>query len=397
MARLAALHIDTLTPPADHDGKIEVKVHTSLVEAEADWRMLEAEGVLTPYQRFDWVAGLVTAGAEPSGRMAIAVIRRAGRPQALLPLLIEQSYGANCARLLGADQSNSDWIMSRTHADLGPTDLIAVFEQIAQACGGIDLMVLRNQPEHWQGKPNPMLALPSTPAPTNLYATRIGGTPVPYVEHRLPTKRRSNINRGRRRLEELLGPVRLVRVADPAMLQQVHAVFIAQRGARFDEMGVANIFAHAPFPQFFRALAQASFGSRRPALCAHALFAGDEIVATSWGAMAGNHYSQYINSTSTGPAGRYSLTGILIAELMDELVQAGIDTFDLGLGDFDYKGEWTEPQAVFDSMIPLTWRGQVVAQVMQHRSALKRHIKQTPTLWRAAKWLRRSVFKLRHR
>lgn len=398
MKPLTAIQPDPDQPVAgggSADPCLDVVVHDSLAAAEAAWRALEAHGVLTPYQRYDWVASLVAAGADHNGRIAMAVIRRAGQTVAILPLLIEPCYGAICARLLGADQSNSDWILAQAEAQLGPEDLLAIFARIARACGGIDLMVLRNQPETWQGMANPMLALPHTPAPTNLYATRIGGTPVPYVEHRLTTKRRSNINRGRRRLEELLGPVRLVRVADAALLEQMHAVFLAQRGARFDEMGVANIFAQAPFPQFFRDLTQNSFGSTRPALCAHALLAGEEIVATSWGAMAGNHYSQYINSTSAGPAGRYSLTGILIADLMDELTQAGIETFDLGLGDFDYKVEWTEPQAMFDSMIPLTWRGQVVAQVMQHRSALKRHIKQTPALWRAAKWLRRSVFKLR--
>tara|TARA_R110002020_G_scaffold290673_10_gene506113 strand:- start:1720 stop:2922 length:1203 start_codon:yes stop_codon:yes gene_type:complete len=398
MPQLAARHLDLPLhqgQTARDAGQLAVRVYDRLADAEPAWRALEEHGLLTPYQRFDWIAALLAAGAETEGRIAITVVTQNGVPLALLPLVIKSYYGATCARLLGADQSNSDWIISSPGFQAGQETLVALFKQIAEATGGIDLVVLRNQPADWLGMPNPMLTLPHAPAPASLYVASIGGTPVPYRDHRLTAKRRNNLNRGRRRLEEMLGPVRLVRVSDTAMLAKVHAVFLAQRGERFTEMGIANIFAQAPFPEFFRRLVGEGFGSARPALCAHALLAGEEIVATSWGAMAGDHYSQYINSTATGAAGRYSLSGILLADLMDELTQAGIDTFDMGLGDFDYKTEWTEPQVVFDSLFALTLRGQVVAQVMQHRSALKRHIKQTPALWSAAKWLRSRLFALR--
>ena len=43
--------------------------------------------------------------------------------------------------------------------------------------------------------------------------------------------------------------------------------------------------------------------------------------------------------------------GILIAELMDALTVTGVTTFDMGLGDFDYKTEWTEAEPVFNSLI----------------------------------------------
>ncbi|WP_240231158.1 GNAT family N-acetyltransferase [Devosia lacusdianchii] len=401
MTHTAALQVDPATPPpaasARADARLDVVVHARLVDAEAAWRAVEATGVLTPYQRYDWVAALVEAGAEPNGRAAIAVVNRGTVPVAILPLLIERQYGAVRARMLGAHQSNSDWILSAPDFQPSPDELRDIFEHVAHAAGGIDLIQLLSQPASWQGVTNPVLALPHAPAPSNLYTASIGGTPVPYIEHRFTTKRRSNINRGRRRLQEQFGPVRLVRVTDAATLARVQAVFIEQRGARFDEMGVDNIFAQPPFPQFFRELTTQAFASERPALCAHALLAGDDIVATSWGAMAGDHYSQYINSTSSGPAGRYSLMGILVAELMDELTPAGIATFDMGLGDFDYKIEWTEPQQVFNSVIPLTLKGQVAAGVTQQVAALKRLIKQTPALWNAAKWARGHIFKLRQR
>lgn len=379
------------------DPGLDVVIHHSLADAEIDWRLIEAHGVFTPYQRFDWVAALVAAGAEPDGRIAIAVIKRSTCPVAILPLLIEQRHGAVRARLLGTHQSNTDWMLTTPEFAPSPIELRQIFTHIARAAGRIDLIVLLNQPANWGGMANPMLTLPYTTAPSNFYLTSIGGTPIPYVDHRLTTKRRNNINRGRRRVEELLGPMRLIRVDDAASFEQVHAVFLAQRGARFDKMGVDNIFAHKPFPEFFRELTNASLVSNSPALCGHALMAGEEIVATSWGAIAGKNYSQYINSTSAGAAGRYSLMAILVAELMDQLLDSGIETFDMGLGDFDYKYEWTEPQPVFDSLIPLTLKGRIAASFMQQKAALKRLIKQTPTLWSAAKRARRYLFELRRR
>lgn len=387
MSQLSPLAADP-APPRSVDPAFDVAIHGSLDQVEPIWRRLETAGILTPYQRFDWIAALLAAGAEQDSRIAVAVISQGQKPMAVLPMAIQRRWGTTQAHMLGSRQSNSDWIAADPGFAPSPGQLRALLGQIARAAGGIDVMLLQNQPAAWQGMANPVLALPHALAPSNLYATSIAGTPLPYVEHRLTTKRRSNINRGRRRLEELAGPVRLLRVRDAALLEQVYRVFIEQRGARFAEMGVDNIFAQPPFPQFFRQLASAGFHSDRPALIVHALHAGDEIVATSWGAMSGSHYSQYINSTSTGPAARYSLTGILVADLMDQLVSAGIETFDMGLGDFDYKFEWTQAQPVFQSILALTGKGKLAASAINRRDALKRLIKQTPRLWQAAKWLR---------
>lgn len=394
MSDLPATHQTTADPIAVAT-RFDVAVHRELDSVEAIWRSLEQRGTLTPYQRFDWIAALIAAGAEDAGRIAIAVIRRDTRIVGLLPLRLVRRGGLVRAHILGSKQSNADWLVSEEGFAPTATELQTIFTRVSLAVGGIDLLALSNLPRRWQDKPNPLLALDHAPAASNLYTATIGPTPVPYIEHRLSTKRRSNIKRGMRRLAEQHGAVRLVHVRDAETLDRVHAAFLEQRGARFDEMGVDNIFAKPPFPALFRDLAIASFDSERPALCLHALYAGEDIVATSWGLQSGTHYSQYINSTSAGPAARYSLMGILVAELMDALTTSGITTFDMGLGDFEYKVEWTEPQPVFNSLVPLTLKGRLAATAMAGRDAGKRLIKQTPILWRAAQWVRRAMFQLR--
>jgi CelD/BcsL family acetyltransferase involved in cellulose biosynthesis len=129
----------------------------------------------------------------------------------------------------------------------------------------------------------------------------------------------------------------------------------------------------------------------------HALYAGDDIVATCCGAYAGNHYSQYINSTADGPAARFSLMGILVAELIDELIADGITSFDMGLGDFDYKRDWTEPVAVFDAVVPVTLAGSLALPVLDLTRSAKRLIKQNPALWKLAQGARRGLYRLQRR
>ncbi|WP_193337785.1 GNAT family N-acetyltransferase [Devosia beringensis] len=372
----------------------DVAIFHAMDVAEAEWRAFEAVAVLTPYQRFDWVKALIAAGLESEAGLAIAVIRRDGETVALLPLAIRQRFGLRVATMLGTTSSNGDWLMALPRFNPDAATLQVLLRRICQAAGGADLVTLYNQPASWQGMDNPVLALAKAPGASNTYVATIGPTPVPYIEHRLSTKRRNNITRGMRRLAESFGPLRTVRVNDLPTLEAAHQVFLEQRAARFVEMGVRNIFAEDGFVRLFRQLAPASFGQARPALCLHVLYAGEEIVATCWGAMAGNHYSQYINSTSSGPASQYSLMAILIGTVMDDLTQAGIVTMDMGLGDFAYKSEWAEREPVFHSVIALTRRGQLAAAASGLRDGLKRQIKQTPWLWTAAKRLRQLLFSL---
>lgn len=384
-------------PHGAADTAAPVAVYDSLAEAEADWRAIEATGILTPYQRYDWIKALIDAGLEREGRIAIVVVRAEERPVALLPLTIERRSGFAIARLLGSDISNSDWLAFVDGTEITPEWLSWVFDEVRERVGALDLICLFNQPRQWAGRENPVLALGADPGPNNLYTATIGPTPVPYIEHRLTNKRRGNIKRGERRLEEMLGKVELRRVGDRAELERVHAAFLTQRGERFDQMGVGNLFAEEGFVRFFKHLAVQGFGQGRPALCFHALYAGQEIVATTCGAFAGTHYSQYINSTASGPAAKYSLMSILVARLMDELTTAGIETFDMGIGDFDYKADWSAPEPLFTCFIPLSPLGGAAAMALKGREAAKRIIKQTPSLWTFAQSARRALYRLRQK
>jgi CelD/BcsL family acetyltransferase involved in cellulose biosynthesis len=389
----------TASPAGDREVALGVRLYHRLADAEADWRAVEASAVMTPYQRYDWIAALLASGLEVPGHVAIAIIHDGGRPVGVLPLALERHFGFTEARLIGTSLANGDWLAATAGiaATLTPGRLTQLLCDIGAAAGGVDLIRFYNQPASWCGIDNPLLALSSMPAPNNLYFASIAGAPLPYIEHRVPAKRRSNIRRGARRLEESFGRLALRRADNAEELDRQHRAFLAQRAERFAAMGVENLFGEAEFIGFFKALATTGFGQRRPALAFHALYAGDEIVATSIGTCQGAHYSQYINSTASGPAARYSLMGVLMAELLDELVRDGLLSLDMGAGDFDYKTDWTAPQPMFHSAIALTARGRQVKPLLGTGSALKRRIKQNPRLWGFAQTARRALYRLRHR
>jgi CelD/BcsL family acetyltransferase involved in cellulose biosynthesis len=386
---LPAVGKTAAAPAAQARTRFGTRVHRSLDAAEADWRDLETRAVLTPYQRFDWIAAWHRAGGT-TGRLAIVVVDIDGRPAALLPLEIGRRLGLQRATFVGADVGNSDWLVfdPGLATELTPHRIADALHMAARQVGGIDLVSLFDQPAEWAGLANPLLAFPHQPGPDHFHFGRID--PRGSFD-RFDDKRLANLNRRKRKLAEMLGPVDLRAATTPQEIARVHQVFLEQRAARFAHQGIANIFAEPHFVRFMREAAISSLASDRPTTRFHALYAGETIVATSFGAFCGTHYSQYINSTEGGEAAKFRLIGILMHELFKDCAARGATTIDMGLGDFDYKADWTEPQTACDGMIPLTAAGRLGGTVLLAGRRAKRAIKQHDRLWALAKKLRAAL------
>src|SRR5690606_37239983 len=89
-----------------------------------------------------------------------------------------------------------------------------------------------------------------------------------------------------------------------------------------------------------------------------------------------------------GPAVKYSLIGILLHELVEELREEGITSIDIGLGDFAYKELWAEKQTVHDGAVALSGKGRLAAPLWLGLRRLRRTIKQNPRLFKLAKRFR---------
>lgn len=383
MAMPAAIAPDETAPSEHRDfAALGVQIHGSVIAAEPAWRILEVHGAYTPYQRFDWIKSYLEAGFEPAPELAVMVLSDADRPVALLPFQIVRRFGVRTAQIIGMPISNGDGMVfdPDRSALLAPRALRKCFAQLP-----VDIVSFHCVAAKTGALSNPLLALGGDPAPDNLYVNDLVPGEAPYIEQSLPHKRRTNIRRSQRRLEEHFGPVRLHRAASVQDVDAILNIFLDQRGRRFVQMGVENIFARPAFRRFFRDLAIESLAQSRPAISVHALYAGERIVATSIGTFGPGHYSQYINSTDTGEASRYTLMGVALSLLVDDLRAGGITSLDMGLGDFDYKTDWTHRETVFDIVLPVSSLGRIAAPLLRAARKLKRRIKQTPAFWRVAR------------
>ncbi|UYQ71635.1 GNAT family N-acetyltransferase [Pelagibacterium flavum] len=385
----AATHIGDPTTTAQ---PLRTLVHDSIASAAPAWLRLQEIGVYTPYQRLDWITAYIDAGFSPDPHIAIVTILDHDRPIALIPFEIVRKFGLRVARIIGMPISNGDAPVFDPHyAHL----LTANALRDALANLPADIVNFHCVAAEIGNHPNPLAALGGNPAPDNFYVNTLEPGEAPFIEQSLPHKRRTNIRRSQRRLDEGFGAVILHRAKTPAEVETILEVFLDQRGRRFVQMGVENIFQRPAFRQFFRRLALEGLSENRPAISLHALYAGQTIVATSIGTYGPNHYSQYINSTDYGEASRYSLMGVTLSLLVDQLRTDGVTSLDMGLGDFDYKTDWTNRQPVFDIVLPVSTLGQIAAPLLRGARAAKRRIKQTPTLWKLARIAQSSVVGLR--
>jgi CelD/BcsL family acetyltransferase involved in cellulose biosynthesis len=376
-------------PPQGSGETVEIRVFTSIEQAEPLWRALEAYAVLTPYQHCDWIRGIVASRDTPT-TLAIVVLMQGSKPLALLPLEVASRYGARTAQVVGAEVGNTDWIAVRRDAAslLTRERILDMLGAASDATGGIDLLALHGLPQSWRGIANPLLAFPHQPGPDHLYM----GTLQPNGGFsRLDEQRTSNLLRRKRKLGNAHGEVKLRRAEDAAEVDEFHRAFLEQRGARFAQMGIPNIFAEPHFVKLFRDGAIASLGEPQPAFVFHALFAGESIVATAFGSFGGDHYTQYINATAGGDVAKFRLISLLMYEVFADVAASGATTVDMGLGDFDYKNDWTVPETAYDSIIPLTLRGRAVGGAILSARRVKRAIKQHDRLWALARKLRAAL------
>ncbi|WP_332718859.1 GNAT family N-acetyltransferase [Pelagibacterium mangrovi] len=369
-----------------------IHIHENLVASEQVWRALEARGVFTPYQRYDWIKAYLEAGFTTPSRIAIMVLTQAERPVALIPFEIFNRFGVRIAQVIGMPISNGDGLVFDPGSAnvLTPENLRKSLEKLPA-----DIVNFHCVSPRIGAFANPLAALGGSPAPDNFYVNELAPGDAPFIEQSLPHKRRTNIRRSQRRLEEGFGAIRLHRAETEAEVDEILAVFLDQRGKRFVQMGVENVFARPTFQRLFRSLAISGLGQSRPAMSLHALYAGDRIVATSVGTFGPDHYSQYINSTDYGDASRYSLMGVTLSLLVDALRTDGVTGLDMGLGDFDYKTDWTRRETVFDIVVPISAPGQLVAPLLRAARTAKRRIKQTPAFWRAARSVQSALTALR--
>ncbi|KMO34041.1 acyl-CoA acyltransferase [Methylobacterium aquaticum] len=355
------------------------EVFPSLAAAEAPWRALEtAPGVvMTPYQRFDWVAAC--AGILPAGARPCPVLLRdpAGRPQALLPLFVHREAGIRVGRVIGGRHANYHMpLFAGPEAMALAPDAYTAALRRAGARAGIDVIHLPDQPRLWNGLPNPLAQ--GSASPSDAYGLALEADPDAVLKRVLSGDARRKLRQKEKWLVAAHGPVAHRVAADQAEGEAILSAYLAQKAVRFAQAGIADPFADPAARAFLRD------AHRAGALELHALRTEDgRILATFVGAVDATRFSGMLTSFDPDPSlARFSPGDLLLQALIRDQALRGRTAFDLGVGEARYKASvCDETIALVDAVIPVSLRGRAYGAVTEAGARLKRRIKRDPRLW----------------
>jgi CelD/BcsL family acetyltransferase involved in cellulose biosynthesis len=362
---------------------------SDLAALEADWRALEAEALVTPYQAYDWVRPFAaTIGrAEGMDFRFIRVEDSRGGLLALFPLVITKRLGTRFAEFIGGKHANYHMALYRPDfaGALDAAMTQALLREIGAAIGGIDALFLINQPTAWQGIANPPANLAAGQSPSRAYKLALEpGNGEGTLRRSMSKHARKKLTTKRNRFAEF-GPSELVQAHSETEIARVLDAFLAQKAARFAQMGVPDPFAAPAIRAFLRDGATGQSG-RPPAIELYSLDLEGRSVATYVGAVQGARFSGMATSFDLGSeTARTSPGEILLVELIKRKCQAGFTMFDLGVGEARYKTTiCDDSDELVDTFFPLTAKGRAYAGYSQAKRALKRRIKASPLALKAA-------------
>jgi CelD/BcsL family acetyltransferase involved in cellulose biosynthesis len=380
MALHHPLHRSAEAAPLDR-----VRVFDDMAAVEPVWRRFEAaaDSLMSPYQRFDFLAAWQRhVGSRRGVTPLIAVgFDAAGGPLCLWPLGRSTGGGIRKAEFLGGKHANFNTVIWQR--DFARQATAATIEGlIGQFAPAVDLLVLLNQPEHWEGIANPLALLPHGVSPSSAYSGKLMPDFDALQEARISGNKRRKLRNRERQLNKL-GPLHLRRPQSAEDARAMLAVFHEQKAQHMREIGVDNVFTKPGVADFIEEAACANF-ENGPALEIYALSVGDRIVATSAGVPAHGRFSNMFNSIARDETAQGSPGASLLIRLVQDLCGRGLHTFDLGVGDAQYKDLFCpDEEVLFDSFLPLSPVGRMFAAATRAAYAAKRTIKKTPALWSA--------------
>jgi CelD/BcsL family acetyltransferase involved in cellulose biosynthesis len=183
------------------------------------------------------------------------------------------------------------------------------------------------------------------------------------------------------------GDIRFVTTTDSADARTTLETLMQQKSLAFARKGIPDMFARPGYREFFL-----DFGSNpatRHLVHVSRVEIGTTCAAANFAIALGDCYYHILSSYCDGRLTRYGPGALHLRELMAYAIGRGLRQFDFTIGDERYKNEWCDRHLrLYDYSAAATWRGWPASALSAVRRRLKRAIKQTPVMWRAALRLR---------
>ena len=370
--------------------KFTLHVACDVEEAAPFWDALAAtdEGSVYQSRRFlgPWIRH-VAPGLGIKPRLGL-VSDGDGRPVALLPFGLVRRGPLHAITYLGGRDSNLNMPLIARGAVLSIEEMHHLLRLFASSIRPrADVFILTNNVQRWNNVTNPLAFPGSSPSPSNAFAATIGHDASAFLAARESRDAQKKLRNKMARLTKL-GPVGFGRASAgdaPGLIEML----LAQKHAQLVERGVDPGFEKKTAVSFLAELAVQPAAS--PALDVYVLRVGDAPIALFAGLPDQTHWHGLTTSYTNDPViARSSPGDLLLRHIVGDLVQRGIVTFDLGVGEARYKGLFCdETLELVDTIYAITPLGRLYAAGESLRLGAKRRIKQTPWALAAARRVQR--------
>jgi CelD/BcsL family acetyltransferase involved in cellulose biosynthesis len=293
------------------------------------------------------------------------------------------------ASFLGGKHANFNFGPWRRDAGIGAAEVASALAQLHALAPDVDVLALTNQPESWEQVRNPLLALSHQESPSEGYRLSLAGGGTAVLARAYSSNTRARLRNKERKLQAIPG-YRYARAESRADVERYLAAFLAQKAERLATQGIGNVFASPGVPEFLREACLSGLEAGTPLIELHVLDSDTGVLALFGGVSDGRRFSAMINSIALGEHTKYSPGLILLNYLVADCADRGLVTFDLGVGEAEYKALLCdEIEPLFDSFVPLSPRGRLLAPALALKARAKRAIKRSSALWSLAQKLRR--------
>ncbi len=370
---------------------LSLRLYADLAQVKSLWQQFETSAALTPFQTSAWAyQWMAHIGLLEKVKPVVVVASDAAGPLFILALQIEPSVLRKLT-WLGSDLNdyNCPIIAADYSARAKGLSMPDVWRQIfklinAQPGLQHDFIRLEKMPELICGQANPMLSLHTHLNASHAYRTPMLGGWEAFYNAKRSGSSKSKDRYNRKKLATIAEP-HLVCPEDSAGIRTVVDLLMEQKGKRFAQMGVSNLFEKPGHADFYRAIAN----DQRELIHVSKLQVGETIAATNLGITFRGAYYYILTSYGQGETMRFSPGTVLMQDVMKLFCEKGFEAFDFTIGDEPYKMEYCDTKiALYDHMDASTMQGRAALAYLSAFQSTKRYIKQTPVLWNAYAKLR---------
>jgi CelD/BcsL family acetyltransferase involved in cellulose biosynthesis len=368
--------------------RFDVETFATPSDIEEEWRQLEASGVATVFQRYEWIDAYIRHVLPHEKALpAIVLGRLHGRPAFILPLAISKVGPARIATWIGGKHSGYNFGLWSAEAmvDMASLPRIEVETMLASALEHADCAVLARTPKFHDGVAQPLASLQRSPSSTEGYAFDLGGGFDAVLKRTDGAGRRRGVRTKERRMAEA-GTLYHGTSRDLTQANAALDFFFEQKALRLAEQGKPNSFDEPGVKDFFRDLLERSQAMEEPFLEMTELSVDGKLRAVRGAGIYRGRLNGYFMTFARDELVSHSPGHVLLFRHIEACCERGMAAYDCGVGYEDYKISWCDIiNELDDAYAAFTPLGSAMIATIRLNHAVKARVRQNNFLWRHLK------------